>query len=649
MPVTATPAPPSSVIFTIITPPDSIVAGQPIRAVVSIYNKDGLVPGIYCYPGNSGSNAIYQDTLGKGNTPDPLVNTNQGQGIINQSPLTTNSIGQCFLGGVDTITVVLYRAPYHNITDPVDTLHQLNVILGGLSATTGPFKVWPGPLYRLQIENVNGQHLTGTDTLLYPSGAITVYSVGYDVYGNKIGRIQSNWGVDGTLHQPAQTFYISQLYYDASQVTQDENGNLFAHAQRTLTINGSTMTDTIGDSLGFYIKGPPSALDSAVTRDVNGNGYLDEIELYFSKPVTFPPGYLNSNITISYISTINGHLVTVPFSVDSIQAMDGSGTKFILHLVENTTSLPNSPQTAWRPYISMVGLENPSSVPMTQCKDGAGPVIWSVTKTIVSVSDRKQDVVQVIFSEPIQGPNGSQFTPATEKPSIVLVDYRKNANGTWDTINIFAPSLASNGLDSLYITSFSRVVNDSTLEFVMSNGRDLTTNDYLNINTSSNQIYDNRSRTTGGTGVPPVEDNQKVQVKVINNTPNKIIAVPNPSGPNFTRPGQYPGKFSFVNNPLAREWVRKDRSGTVITFDLSPPKVAGERIDAHCNIFDVVGNVVAQADTSIGYNPAQDTATTIQYNAYWNGSNSRNMRVAPGLYSTLVYLEYYSPVKPKQL
>jgi hypothetical protein len=58
---------------------------------------------------------------------------------------------------------------------------------------------------------------------------------------------------------------------------------------------------------------------------------------------------------------------------------------------------------------------------------------------------------------------------------------------------------------------------------------------------------------------------------------------------------------------------------------------------------------VAQADTSIGYNPAQDTATTIQYNAYWNGSNSRNMRVAPGLYSTLVYLEYYSPVKPKQL
>ena len=432
-------------------------------------------------------------------------------------------------------------------------------------------------------------------------------------------------------------------------MTQDENGNLFAHAQRTLTINGSTMTDTIGDSLGFYIKGPPSALDSAVTRDVNGNGYLDEIELYFSKPVTFPPGYLNSNITISYISTINGHLVTVPFSVDSIQAMDGSGTKFILHLVENTTSLPNSPQTAWRPYISMVGLENPSSVPMTQCKDGAGPVIWSVTKTIVSVSDRKQDVVQVIFSEPIQGPNGSQFTPATEKPSIVLVDYRKNANGTWDTINIFAPSLASNGLDSLYITSFSRVVNDSTLEFVMSNGRDLTTNDYLNINTSSNQIYDNRSRTTGGTGVPPVEDNQKVQVKVINNTPNKIIAVPNPSGPNFTRPGQYPGKFSFVNNPLAREWVRKDRSGTVITFDLSPPKVAGERIDAHCNIFDVVGNVVAQADTSIGYNPAQDTATTIQYNAYWNGSNSRNMRVAPGLYSTLVYLEYYSPVKPKQL
>jgi hypothetical protein len=192
------------------------------------------------------------------------------------------------------------------------------------------------------------------------------------------------------------------------------------------------------------------------------------------------------------------------------------------------------------------------------------------------------------------------------------------------------------------------MVDDSTLEFVMSNGKDLTTADYLNIDSAANRIYDNHSRTTGGVGVPPVENNQKVQVKVVNNTPKKIIPVPNPSGPIFTRVSASGHNFSFANNPLARDWVRLDRAGTVITFDLSPPKAPGDSIVANCTIFDVIGNVVNQADTLIKYNSAMDTSTTIQYNAYWNGSNSRGMRVSPGLYSTLVTLKYYSATQPKQ-
>jgi hypothetical protein len=638
LPITVTPAPPSKVTFTIITPPDSIIAGAPIHGVVNIYNKDGLVPGPYCYSG-----AIYQDSLGKGTTPPPTV-TADSTAIINDAPGTASTVKECFNNGADTVSFILYRAPFRNVIDTKDTLHQLVVILNGLTATTTPFKVYPGPLYRLQIENVNGQHLTGTDTLAYPSGAITVYSVGYDVYGNKRGREASNWSVDGTLHQPDQTTGVSQVYYDASQATGNESGELTARALRSELLNDST-----GDSLGFFIKGPPSALDSAVTRDVNGNGYLDEIELYFSKPVNIPPGFPGTNFTITYTSTVSNRVVNVQFTVDSVVAMDTSRTKYVVHLAENTTTLPGSPQTAWRPYISISGLDSP--VPATQTRDGAGPVIWSVVKTITNVSNRQQDVVDVTFSEPIQGANGSQFTPAGVKPSVVLIDYRKNADGTWDTINIFSPVVAPNGIDSLYINSFSREVNDSTLEFVMTNGKDLTTNDYVNINTAANLIYDSRSRTGGGAGVPPVVDNQKVQVKVNNATPNKIIAVPNPSGPIFTRPGEQPGNFSFANNPVARDWVRQDRAGTVITFDLSPPKVAGDSISADCRIFDVVGNVVTQADTVLKYNTAnsaQDT-TTITYNAYWNGSNSRGLKVSPGLYSTAVYLTYYYATKPKQL
>jgi hypothetical protein len=182
----------------------------------------------------------------------------------------------------------------------------------------------------------------------------------------------------------------------------------------------------------------------------------------------------------------------------------------------------------------------------------------------------------------------------------------------------------------------------------MSNGKDLTDHDYINIDTDVNQIYDGRSRSGGGVGVAPIKENKPVRVKVLNNTPRKIIPVPNPSGPIFTRPGQGPGNFSFVNNPKARDWVREDQKGTVLTFDLSPPKSADEFINAYCKIYDLIGNVVAEDDTLITYN-VKDTSTTIQYNAYWNGSNSRGMKVAPGLYSTAVYLTYNSPIMGKKL
>jgi hypothetical protein len=319
-----------------------------------------------------------------------------------------------------------------------------------------------------------------------------------------------------------------------------------------------------------------------------------------------------------------------------------------LHLTENTVTLPGSPQTAWRPFVSISGLDE-RSVPATRCKDGAGPVIWSVVKTIVNVSDRKLDIVVVTFSEPIQGPNASQFSPATVKPEYVLTVYTKNADGTYKTVNTLSPLLAPNGVDLLSINSFSRVINDSTLEFKMSNGKDLTIANYINITSSANQIYDRSSHVGSSAGVPPVQDNRKVQVKIVNATPNKIVAVPNPSRPIFTRPQQFPGNFSFASDRVFRDWVREDGAGTVITFDMSPPKVAGDSIVGNIKIFDLVGNVVNQADTTIRYNSNLDTTTTITYNAYWNGSNSRGMKVSPGLYQTVVFLTYYSAAVGKKL
>jgi fibro-slime domain-containing protein len=621
IPVTVTVAPPSTATFNIITPPPGRIAGDTILAVVTISNHDGLVPGTYCYMGDTAG--LYHDTLGKGASglqPDPIIKTGDGTTTLNAGNGGAVTTPECFQNGVDTVKVVLYNAPYTDPLTGIDTLHQLSVNLRGVTAVTTPFKLLPGDLYSLQLENAAGVHLTGIDTLTYPDGHASIYSVGYDRFGNKRGRELANWSVTPTLHALTQTSMISQIYYDASNATYDESGLVFARAARFF--NGTFADSLAVDSLGIYIVGPPSSLDSAVTRDVNGDGYLDEIELYFNKQVTILPG-------TAFTITANG----VTFPVDSVSGVGttgSTGTHFIAYLAEQKT-VP--PQTAWRPLVSIAGMQGTPDISKYMSKDGAGPVIWSVTKTINNPENRTQDVVVVTFSEPITGPGGTPFSWSKVKPSDVFTVYKLKPDGTYDTIAM--------ALDS--IMSFAELVNDSTLKFTMANGVDITANDYMNIKAITGQVYDSK-------GNAPVSDNRKAPVKVVGAPPSRIVAVPNPSGPTFVH--EQPGVLSFANNPHARDWVRTEHAGTVITFQVTPPTSADETLEGNIIIYDAVGNLVASADNkdalqSLIYDK-NNLSSAYSYDIYWNGSNEAGLKVAPGVYRTIVYLSYTSPAKSEK-
>jgi fibro-slime domain-containing protein len=619
--VTVTVAPPSSATFTLITPPAARIAGDTLLAVVKISNHDGLVPGSYCYPGTAGASALYHDTLGKGSSsqPDPTITTGQGTTGLSAGAGASINTSECFTNGVDTVKIVLYNAPYTNPLIGIDTLHQLSVNLKGVTATTDAFKLLPGDLASLQLQNAVGTHLIGTDTLLYPDGHVTIYSVGYDRFGNERGRELANWGVNQTLHPLTQDSMISQIYYDASTSTSDESGTVRARAARFL--NGVFQDSLAADSLGMVIIGPPSSLDSAVTRDVNGDGYLDEIELYFNKQVTILPG-------TAFTITANG--VTFPVdSVGGVGATGKTGTHFIAYLHQQPTT---QPQTAWRPLVSISGIQGTPDISKYMSKDGAGPVIWSVTKTINNPENRVQDVVVVTFSEPITGPGGTPFSWAKVKPSDVFTVYKLKPDGTYDTIPL--------ALDS--IMSFAELVNDSTLKFTMANGVDITANDYMNIKAITGQVYDSK-------GNAPVSDNRKAPVKVVGALPPRIVAVPNPSGPTFVH--QSPGVLNFENNPNARDWVRLEHAGTVITFQITPP-TSGETVDGTIIIYDAVGNRVTSAGptnalASLKYDPS-NLSSAYAYDIYWNGSNEQGLKVAPGVYRAIVYLSYNSPAKSEK-
>jgi fibro-slime domain-containing protein len=491
IPVFIRPAPPSSVKFEIITPPDYRIAGDTILAVVGIYNKDGLVPGRYCYPANAGVPAVYQDSLGKGiNKPDPTITTSGGATVINPTPDTTSTTVQCFNGGLDTVKVVLYNAPFYDMSDSndKDSLHTLVVKLNDLIAGTGHFVLHAGGLNRIQFQNATGKHLIEPDTLKYPDGQLVAFSIGYDRFENKRGKEIANWNVTESLHPLSRVISTSQ-FYDASQVFLDESGLIIAKAQRSF--NG--LIDSVTDSLPVVIFGQPSALDSALTRDVNGNGYLDRIDLNFNKNVTFPANFSTGNFTVAFGNVI--------FKVDSIGGVKPNGKTekfFVVYLKEVKT---DGPQTAWKPKVSILNLANAGKVDAYPTQDGAGPVLWNVVKTINNLTDRKQDVVTVTFSEKIMGPNGNPFKASMVKPGEVLAVYKQTDSTHFDTL--------WNELEN--ISSFSRFVDDSTIQFGMFNGKNLGTNYYFNIKSQSGQVFDNTHNPLAGNS--PVVDNRKAQIQ----------------------------------------------------------------------------------------------------------------------------------------
>ena len=78
-------------------------------------------------------------------------------------------------------------------------------------------------------------------------------------------------------------------------------------------------------------------------------------------------------------------------------------TVFVVTLVEPVKGDIDygMPETDWKPSITITGMPGVSSIKGYVATDGAAPVIWSVTKTITSTSDRTQDKVTVTLSEPI--------------------------------------------------------------------------------------------------------------------------------------------------------------------------------------------------------------------------------------------------------
>lgn len=605
----------SEIIIT--TPHEKIIAGDSISAVVKIYNKDGLVPGQYCFNKTSGPYIKYGDVPGYGKSGySPVVISDEGSSVVNIVPLMNASIDECFIDGIDSVHFVLYNAPVSK-----DSLHRIVTEFDTVLSFSSSFRLKPAALNSLKLAHTL-PCCEDSITLRHLSDQVLIYSVGYDMYGNMRGSELCNWTVNGTLHPLHDTVNISRVLYESDPVIviDDESGFIVAH---------SLNAPAIRDSLYIFILGPRSNVISAVTNDANGNGLLDKITIRFDRPVYLESALNLSDFHISYRST--------SFSVDSLLLSTDNRT-MSLFLKEEPSSVM---QTAWTPQLTFDNslyslIKAPDTLSVTTT-DGAGPVIESIVKEIKD-NNRKNDLVTVTFSERITGPSGTMFS-VLQMPEKVFNTWRQVKADSMQQLSLLSG-----------IAGFNGPLNPDQLFFNTTNAIELTNKHYFNIRTDSAAYV-----LTDRYNNPPHINNRKVNVEIRGNVVEEMKMFPNPGRATEIR--EPAGDFHIEHNQEALDWVAADKAGIVMQFLLKLPENIKSTVKGQITIFDAVGNVVC-SDPGVHYrwknlvtdgpvitNPVNkdilpagwnNDGTIYHYYIYWNGYAQNKNRVSPGVYKVVL-------------
>ncbi|MBD3420660.1 MAG: fibro-slime domain-containing protein [Chitinivibrionales bacterium] len=612
------PGPPTGITINILTPTNNRIAGQPIQAVVQLTNRDGLVPTDSCFT------IYYQDTLGPGGRPVPIVNTGNDSSIINQRPNGDSTVVQCFNGGTDTVDLVLFYAP-----TTTDSQHQIWVNLNTLSGTTDPFAVKPGAVDTLVLEHNQG---TGdTVSIKSPDDYLFVKSIAYDQYGNWIGNVSTYWSTTDSLRQIGLSTPAQWLYYYTNTVTRDEKGDIISTYP-----NDSTITA----NLYLNVLGPLARISNAVTRDTSGNGKLDRIDIVFSLPVANLNSTMLDSIDVTYVDDKGKTHTLTPAD---IVALDSSGYNYSIVLQENVGD--TLAQTAWTPTVTIRNggyrIVGADSLLRLQTRDGAGPVVWRVVKEVRDVKNPSQDIVTVYFSEPVVDSTRNTFSLSATNPGDLFNVYLRSSSGD-EPVNIL------DGINGIIHA------NGDTLRFQMSNGNVLTEHHLFNIKvdaTGSSAVNDQ-----GGTS--PVPDNIKQPVAIFGEIDNRVAVGPNPMTPT-TRYQSFVHDQPLMALPdpkVAKEWAQS--GGAVFGVKLRLPdtlKIADLRVSGWIKVYDVVGNLVYESENEtdmipavlrekwireshnvVGLGNTADIAKDLMF--YWDGLNEQKMPAAPGVYRVFVSL-----------
>lgn len=539
---------------------------------------------------------------------------------------STYRTDQCFSEGLDTVKFVLYYAPYN--TD--DSLAQVSIRIGNATGLSPRFPLAPGPLARMVLEKPTGGAWDDTLTMhVYDFFGAVFVAMGYDQYGNRRGRELSSWAADSTI--PPPPFVLGrQCPYDISSALENDSGYVYA---RVVDITHGLLAD----SIRIRITGIVPVVVNAIMRDTNGNGLLDRVELLLSKRPQLPnTSFVPSRDVDIWVSTMLNRFMRVADTITVLpDTSRGDTTMLYLHLVEDTIRadqqfVQSSYQTSWPLKMTSKFGGLIYEVDSLSVADGAGPVVVSARKRMVTAWDRTKDIVTLTFSEPVFARLAT--VSATTIPDSMFRIWERDTLGTGfvriDSFLVSIPGLLRIG---------SRA---DSLAFLMTNANNLLPRHFVSFDGRTSFITDqapapNRTHPS----------NRRVPIVLEQTPPNQAQIWPNPAS--FNPPSNVPpGKFYLVHDEESRQRVQNGIcGGTLISFPVITPSAENPIVKANMRIYDMAGNLVQAASNSNLLQGTTRAADSVDQNisyidVYWNCTNMVGTPVSPGIYKYVIYLDF---------
>ncbi|NLD93775.1 MAG: fibro-slime domain-containing protein [Fibrobacter sp.] len=592
----------------IITPESKRIAGDTLRAEVKIYTADGLVPGSYCFGtnGKSSQKVVYNDTLRYPTSRTdltPRIQVKDAWTDLNQGNSTAIKHDQCFNDGIDTILFIAYYAPFPY--DRTDSLHRLRIDIGNGITDHQDFRLRPAKAHRLEITDEDLKPITAKEIFNYNQSAKIYASIIYDKYENLVTQkpFVDSWYTTGTINKLDAESASGFEFYPGKN-DQIQTGSIVAE----LRMDNKDLVD----SIDIHVNTIPAEINDVITRDTNGNGFIDMIELLFNKEVILTDEMIH-DFKITYSSTT--------FKVIDIVKTDNSGTKYKLIIEEEVTG---TPKTDLRPILTTSSGSNAGfkDVVNKQTSDGVAPVVISAQVLIKDHMNHANDILTIKLSESVKKSDGQKLN-VLDTPSVTFSTWYKNPNSSDTTLVKLLDSIPE------YMSA-----DYSVVEIRMTNGRLLGTDNLINIRAENKSITDLA-------GNYPDPNNIKVPVSVVNDVIS-VIPVPNPAVPSFAHTKA--GEMSLVHDPEAMEYAKKNM-GVAFRINIPYPEVSkGEKLSCVFKAYDHVGNsvFVSEEENIVPESMRSKNVdrTDLQMDIYWNGSNSKGMAVSPGIYRIVFYFAY---------